>query len=72
VTGAEAALAGANDQVGLLESERPQLMAQIEAAEAALRLAEIDLESTAIRAPASGRVAERQVRKGHMCGRAPS
>ena len=64
VSGAEAALGGSREQVEVIESRRPQLLAGIEAAQAALRLAEIDLESTVIRAPAGGRVAERQVRKG--------
>lgn len=64
VSGAEAALGGSREQVEVIESRRPQLLAGIEAARAALRLAEIDLESTVIRAPAGGRVAERQVRKG--------
>lgn len=66
VAGARAALTGAHEQVGLIESRRPQLLADIEAAKAALRLAEIDLESTVVRAPADGRVAERQVRKGQF------
>lgn len=64
VAGAQAALSGAHDQVALVESQRPQLLADVEAAEAALRVAEIDLESTVVRAPADGRVAERQARKG--------
>jgi membrane fusion protein (multidrug efflux system) len=62
--GAEAALSGSHDQVAVLESQRPQLVADIQSAEAALRLAEIELESTIVRAPAAGRVAERQARKG--------
>lgn len=64
VSGAQAALTGSREEVALIESRRPQLLAAVAAAEAALRLAEIDLESTVIRAPADGRVAERQVRKG--------
>lgn len=64
VSGAQAALAGSREEVALIESRRPQLIAAIAAAQAALRLAEIDLDSTVIRAPADGRVAERQVRKG--------
>ncbi len=64
VSGAEAALAGSREQVALIESRRPQLLAAVDAAEATLRLAEIDLDGTVIRAPADGRVAERQVRKG--------
>lgn len=64
VVGARAALAGAHDQVSLTASQRPQLIADMQAAEAELRLALIDLESTVVRAPTDGRVAERQARKG--------
>lgn len=62
--GAEAALAAAHQQVGVIESQRALLIADVHAAEAALRLAQIDLDSTIIRAPTDGRVAERQARKG--------
>lgn len=64
VAGAQAALAGARNQVGVTESQRPQLIAEVQAAEAELRLALIDLESTVVRAPTDGRVAERQARTG--------
>ena len=64
VGGAEAALTASRRQSGVVESQRPLLLADIDSAEAALRLAEIDLESTVVRAPADGRVAERQARKG--------
>lgn len=64
VAGAEASVSSSRYQSGIIESQRPQLLADIQAAEAALRLAEIDLESTVVRAPADGRVAERQARKG--------
>ena len=64
VAAAEAGLAGSHDEAALVESRRPQLIADIEAAEAALRLALIDLDSTVVRAPSSGRVAERQARPG--------
>lgn len=64
VAGAEASLAASHQQIRVIESQRPQLLADIEAAEAALRLAEIDLESTVVRAPTDGRVAERLARKG--------
>lgn len=64
LAGAKAALLGSNAQVDVIESQRPQLLADISAAEAALHLALIDLESTIIRAPTDGRVAERQVLKG--------
>ena len=48
----------------VLESQRPQLHADIDAAAAALRLAEIELENTAIRSPSDGWVGERQARFG--------
>ncbi len=64
VAGAEAELAVSRERIGVIESQRPQLLADVDAAEAALRLAEIDLESTVVRAPVDGRVAERQARKG--------
>ncbi|PSJ43469.1 HlyD family secretion protein [Allosphingosinicella deserti] len=64
VSGAEAALTASRDQYDVIASQRLQLVAEVEAAEAELRLAELDLESTIVRAPADGRVAERQVRKG--------
>lgn len=64
VAGAQATLAGAHDQVDVTESQRPQLIAEVQAAEAELRLALIDLESTVVRAPTDGRVAERQARNG--------
>ncbi|HEY0628702.1 MAG TPA: HlyD family secretion protein [Sphingomicrobium sp.] len=64
VSGAGAGVTGSTAEAGVIESQRPQLMAAVQAAEAALRLARIDLESTVVRAPADGRVAERQARKG--------
>jgi membrane fusion protein, multidrug efflux system len=64
VAAADAALAASREGIAVIESRRPQLLAEIEAAEAALQLALIDLDSTLIRAPADGRVAERQVRRG--------
>jgi membrane fusion protein (multidrug efflux system) len=64
VAGARASLVASRRQIAVIEAQRPQLLADIDAAEAALRLAEIDLDSTIIRAPTDGRVAERQARKG--------
>lgn len=64
VSGAGAGLMGSHAEVGVIESQRPQLLAAVQSAEAELRLARIDLESTVVRAPADGRVAERQARKG--------
>ncbi len=64
VSGAEAALDASHDQFEVIASQRLQLLADIEAAQAELRLAELDLESTVVRAPTDGRVAERQARQG--------
>ncbi len=64
VAEARANLAAADRQVGVIESQRPQLLADVEAARAALRLAQIDLDSTVIRAPVDGWVGERQARVG--------
>lgn len=60
----EANLAAAQTQIIVLESQRPQLLADIDAAQAALQLAQIDLKSTVIRSPADGWVGERQARGG--------
>lgn len=54
----------ARRQIAVLETQRPQLLADIAAAEASLRLAQIDLDNTVVRAPADGRVSERQARIG--------
>ena len=61
---AEANLAAARRQMEVLETQRPQLEADITAAAAALRLAEIELENTVVRSPANGWVGERQARVG--------
>lgn len=60
----EANLAAANRQIEVIESQRPQLLADIQAAEASLRLAEFDLEGTVVRAPSDGWVGERQAHIG--------
>lgn len=64
VAEAKANLAAAKGQVAVLESQRPQLLADISSAGAALKLARIDLDSTVIRSPADGWVGERQARVG--------
>lgn len=61
---ARANLAAARQQTEVLETQRPQVEADIAAAAAALALAEIELESTVVRSPADGWVAERQARVG--------
>jgi len=59
-----AGLGAARERVGVLESQRPQLEADIRAAQAAVALAELDVESTSVRAPVDGRVSERIARVG--------
>lgn len=61
---AKASLDATKRQIEVLHSQRPQLEAEVSAAAAIVRLAEIDLENTGVRAPADGRVAERQARVG--------
>ena len=66
---ANVAQAGANvaaerGQLDVLQSQRPQLLAEIDAALAALRLAEIEHENTVVRSPSDGRVGEREARVG--------
>ncbi|BCH28834.1 multidrug resistance protein A [Mesorhizobium sp. L-8-10] len=60
----QANLAAARQQMQVLETQRPQIEADIAAATAALELAEIELESTVVRSPADGWVSERQARVG--------
>lgn len=62
----DAALAFARQRIGVLESQRPQLEADIQAAQAAVSLAALDVESTVVRAPVDGRVSERQARVGQF------
>lgn len=60
----EANLAAAHQRSAVLESQRPQLQADIDAARAVVALAALDVESTVVRAPADGRVSERIARVG--------
>ena len=64
VVAMRANLAASRQQIQVLESQRPQLHADIRAAEAAVALAELDVESTSVRAPVAGRVSERIARVG--------
>lgn len=64
VAEAEANLGAARRQIDVLETQRPQFRADIDAAVAALTLAEIELTNTVVRAPSDGRVGERQARVG--------
>ncbi|WP_175506756.1 HlyD family secretion protein [Bosea sp. CRIB-10] len=61
---AQANVTSARRQMEVLDSQRPQLTADIAGAQAALRLAEIELEHTTVRGPADGWVSERQARVG--------
>lgn len=61
---AQANLTAARQQMVVLETQRPQLEADIAAAAADLTLAEIELASTAVKSPADGWVGERQARVG--------
>lgn len=64
VTEMQANAAAANQRIAVLESQRPQLQADIRAAEATVALAQLDVESTTVRAPVAGRVSERIARVG--------
>lgn len=66
VTEMQANSAAARQRIAVLESQRPQLQADILAAEAAVALAELDVESTVVRAPVAGRVSERAARVGQF------
>jgi membrane fusion protein, multidrug efflux system len=61
---AQANVAAARQQMHVLETQHPQLEADIAAAAAALALAEIELASTVVQSPADGWVSERQARVG--------
>lgn len=64
VTQAEANVAAARRQLDVLHGQRPELMAELDAGLAALRLAEIEREHTVVRAPSDGRVGAREARVG--------
>lgn len=63
---AEAATEIGRQDIRTVDVGRDGLQAQVEAAEAALRLAEIDLERTVIRAPEDGQLGEVGVRNGQF------
>jgi membrane fusion protein (multidrug efflux system) len=64
VAQANANLAAARAQLEVLRTQYPELLAEIEAAVAALDLAQIDERNTVVRSPAAGQVGERQARVG--------
>lgn len=57
-------MAAARQQLAVLESQRPQLEADIGSAQAAVQLARIDLHNTIVTAPAEGWIGEAQTHKG--------
>lgn len=61
---AEAAIAVAEEQVKSTRVSRGSLQADVDTAQANLRLAQIDLDNTVIRAPRAGRLSEISVRQG--------
>ena len=63
---ARAALAAERDQLGVLEAERQQDDAKLQQAEAAVRLAQNDLDDTVIRAPIDGVVGNKGVQVGQL------
>jgi membrane fusion protein (multidrug efflux system) len=64
VAEAKANLAAARLQTDVLKSQRPQFQADVDAAAAALKLAQIELDNTVVRAPSDGWVGERRARVG--------
>lgn len=68
VAGAQAALAGAKQQRSALNSKDAGLLAQIEAKEAAIIVAKVNLAYTKIFAPADGSVGEFRVHPGQLVG----
>ncbi|MBX3480553.1 MAG: HlyD family secretion protein [Caulobacter sp.] len=66
VAAAEAALTAEQRAAQSLGSARAQKVAQVQAAQAAVEQARIDLERTVIRAPVSGVVGARSVRPGQL------
>lgn len=65
---AEAAIESARQDIKTVDVGRGGLAAQVEAARAQLRLAEIDLDNTSIRAPEDGQLGEIGVRLGQYVG----
>ncbi len=64
VAAAQANVEAARRQVHVFETKRPQLLAAISAAEAAVKLAEFDLDGTTVRSPENGWVGARQAQVG--------
>ncbi|WAG80511.1 HlyD family secretion protein [Metapseudomonas furukawaii] len=66
VAAASATLEAQNQRIAVLETEREAAMAAVMQARAARDLAQIDLDSTVVRAPVNGVVGNRQVRVGRF------
>lgn len=66
VSAALALVAAQRQRIAVLASQRTAAVAAVEQAQAARELAEIDLDSTVVRAPLGGIVGNRQVRVGRL------
>ena len=66
VSAASAMVAAQRQRIAVLATHRTAAMAAVEQAQAARHLAQIDLESTVVRAPVDGIVGNRQVRVGRL------
>jgi membrane fusion protein (multidrug efflux system) len=66
VAAASAMVAAQRQRIAVLSTQRAAAAAAVEQAQAAHRLAQIDLESTVVRAPVGGIVGNRQVRVGRL------
>ena len=66
VSAASAMVAAQRQRIAVLATQRTAAVASVEQAQAAHHLAQIDLESTVVRAPVGGIVGNRQVRVGRL------
>ncbi|MBP2234830.1 membrane fusion protein (multidrug efflux system) [Sinorhizobium kostiense] len=66
LSAASATLEGQQQRIAVLAAERQAAVAALAQAEAARALAEIDLDSTVVRAPVDGVIGNRQVRIGRL------
>jgi membrane fusion protein, multidrug efflux system len=66
VSAASAMVAAQRQRIAVLATQRTAAVASVEQAQAARHLAQIDLESTVVRAPVGGIVGNRQVRVGRL------
>jgi membrane fusion protein, multidrug efflux system len=68
VSAASAMVVAQRQRIAVLETQRTAAVASIELAQAARNLAQIDLDSTVVKAPVGGIVGNRQVRVGRLVG----